>query len=804
MSTRKPRTPALRALATGAALLLAQMALAQDDHGDGPRTSTLLRLGEPVPGQVVAGDVDVFRFDLVGPTSVQVRTSGQADTAGRLSSSAGTLLATDDNSGARENFLIRQDLGRGIYYIQVRGSGSYAVDVTVVGDAEDLHGDTLESATVLRLWSPEEVARVTPLVLLATSGRIFPAADVDVFRIDVREDGTEVLTRATGAANANGSLLDSEGRTIRSDASGGNFGFSSRLAAGIYYLQVTAPAAGAYRVLAQGSPPSSTGPGAFVDTDGDGVGDASDAFPLDRTETRDYDGDGVGDNADLDDDNDTASDVIDDYPNDARRSVLAGVFRPSADFAGFCANPRTGVDGAGAPYADRPGSVAYENNWLRSWSNEDYLWYDEIVDVDPIHHDTPTYFNLMRTFATTPSGKDKDSAHFSLNTEEYLAARDAGVAVGYGARWALLRSRPPRDVRIAYTEPNSPATRASLTRGAQVIEVDGVSVRDGAPSALNAGLFPSEPGESHTFLVRDLAGSERTIVLAAEEITEDPVQNEANLERAERTVGYMLFNDHSRVAEGELAAAVRRFASAGVDELVLDLRYNGGGLLYVAAELGYMVAGAKSIGRVFDGLQYNDKSSHKNFDFPFLQIDSEDQALPTLDLDRLFVLAGPGTCSASEALVNALRGIDVEVVLIGAATCGKPYGFLPEDNCGTTYFSIQFKGVNDKGFGDYADGFVPVRGGGTEPWHVPGCLVADDFDHLLGDPDEARLQAALGYMQTGTCPAASSSAVSLTALDDALPMKARDLLRENRFYDGYRDAVVRQDRHRTRVLRQGR
>ena len=84
------------------------------------------------------------------------------------------------------------------------------------------------------------------------------------------------------------------------------------------------------------------------------------------------------------------------------------------------------------------------------------------------------------------------------------------------------------------------------------------------------------------------------------------------------------------------------------------------------------------------------------------------QALPTLNLSRVYVLVGSGTCSASEAIVNGLRGVGVTVNLIGATTCGKPYGFYPTDNCDTTYFAIQFQGVNQLGQGDYADGFAPT------------------------------------------------------------------------------------------------
>jgi hypothetical protein len=87
------------------------------------------------------------------------------------------------------------------------------------------------------------------------------------------------------------------------------------------------------------------------------------------------------------------------------------------------------------------------------------------------------------------------------------------------------------------------------------------------------------------------------------------------------------------------------------------------------------------------------------------------------------------------------------VDLIGANTRGKPYGFFPQDNCGYTYFAIQFKGVNNKGFGDYADGFAPT------------CAIADDFNHARGDIAEGMLNAALSYRQTGVCPINASAQV---------------------------------------------
>ena len=141
---------------------------------------------------------------------------------------------------------------------------------------------------------------------------------------------------------------------------------------------------------------------------------------------------------------------------------------------------------------------------------------------------------------------------------------------------------------------------------------------------------------------------------------------------------------------------------------------------------------------------------------------------------RLGFVTGDTLGSASEAVINGLRGIDVEVIQIGSTTCGKPYGFYPTDNCGTTYFSIEFKGENAKGFGDYSDGFMPVSDTPANDAQVPGCMVADDFTHALGDASEARLAAALSYRAGTGCPVAAtgrgkmSGAVDLAAASGRL------------------------------------
>ena len=97
----------------------------------------------------------------------------------------------------------------------------------------------------------------------------------------------------------------------------------------------------------------------------------------------------------------------------------------------------------------------------------------------------------------------------------------------------------------------------------------------------------------------------------------------------------------------------------------------------------------------------------------------------------------------TQAIINGLRGVDIEVRLIGGTTCGKPYGFFGQDNCGITYFPIEFQGINAKNFGDYAGGFVP-SGSSNVGSNVTGCAANDDLDHALGDPAEGHLAVAIG------------------------------------------------------------
>ncbi len=438
-----------------------------------------------------------------------------------------------------------------------------------------------------------------------------------------------------------------------------------------------------------------------------------------------------------------------------------------------------------APSANRTASLDTERRWIRSYVDEAYLWYRDVPTVDA----TRPEFNLADVpvaldnyfVALTEEGVARDRFSFTYPTAEWQALSQSGIVAGFGAEWLLGSATPPRNIRIAYVDPLTPAATAGLTRGMTLVSVDGFSADDNTSAGiarLNEALFSPTNGQSYSFVLRDLLGVNRTVAMNAAQITKTPVQNLRTIDTPSGRVGYMSFHDHIAPAEGQLVAAFQSLAGQNITDLVLDLRYNGGGYLYIASQVGYMVAGStRTGGRTFERLLFNDKRTADNNDpdnnTPFYNVTSgftgsgttANQPLPQLTLNRLFVLASPGTCSASEAIVNGLRGIGVEVVLIGGTTCGKPYGFTARDNCGLSYFPIEFQGVNDQGFGDYASGFAAT------------CAASDDLTRALGDSSEGMLAVALSRRANGSCPTASdreSPQARAGALDRVLRHPARE------------------------------
>jgi hypothetical protein len=215
--------------------------------------------------------------------------------------------------------------------------------------------------------------------------------------------------------------------------------------------------------------------------------------------------------------------------------------------------------------------------------------------------------------------------------------------------------------------------------------------------------------------------------------------------------------NHFEGAQDELIAAFRQLQPQGVQDLVLDLRNNTGGFVYVALTAASMITGPQNNGQVFERLVFNDKRGELIFQFSdrVQFADGPDtpnkvgEPLPQLALPRVFVLTGGDgaeiTCSASESIINSLRGIGVQVIRIGETTCGKPYGFTEKVNCGYSFFAVEFQGFNAAGFGDYQGGFEPM------------CRMPQKVDpNVRGTSADALYQEALFYVDQNRCSPAST------------------------------------------------
>ena len=386
-----------------------------------------------------------------------------------------------------------------------------------------------------------------------------------------------------------------------------------------------------------------------------------------------------------------------------------------------------------------------EQQFARSYLNETYLWYPEIPNASPSLYSTvQNYFYALLTPALDSSGARKDRFSFIASAAD-ADSLSTGANVGYGADW--VRDSAGR-LRVTQVAPGSPASIAGLARGGEA-----VSLISGGGS-----LYPNVLGASITFSYRPtLTSPQRPVTLNAVALVDDPVpQSKVITIPSGQRVGYVLFNAHTQGAQDKLIDTLSGMAGAGLSTMVLDLRYNGGGFIYTALSLATMLSSPSNENKIFERLQFSDKRAQDTAQSTFfytgaLQFGETKYAakfaLPRLALPRVYVLTTDNTCSASESVINGLRGVDVEVVLVGTTTCGKPYGFSRKDNCGLAYYPIEFQGTNAKGFGDYASGMAAT------------CTVADDLERPLGSTNEGLLSAALMHVATGSCAPAVSTAV---------------------------------------------
>lgn len=379
-------------------------------------------------------------------------------------------------------------------------------------------------------------------------------------------------------------------------------------------------------------------------------------------------------------------------------------------------------------------SIASQRQAVQDFMTSQYFWYAQLRTPDANASSMDAFFQSMLDLPT-------DRFSFTESTAAYQQMFDEGTFTGYGYSY-VVTDAATLTLRVRTVEPQGPAYAAGLRRGDTILAVDGHS--PGEILAGAAGPVDTE-GVPRTVTVQGADGNPKDLQMVSATFPMTPVRDVALLDATRNgqpvKVGYLDYTQFVAYSLDALTSTVASFALQGASELVLDLRYNGGGDVATSRDLASLIAGARLAGQVFASLRFNDKNQAKNRDYPF---QAPARSIP--NLTRVIVIASGSTASASELVINGLRPF-MDVVLVGETTYGKPYGFEPFDNCGTTYNAVNFEAVNSQGAGGYTSGFAPI------------CPVADDLDHALGDPNEARLHAALAYIATGQCPQSPQAAV---------------------------------------------
>jgi C-terminal processing protease CtpA/Prc len=288
-------------------------------------------------------------------------------------------------------------------------------------------------------------------------------------------------------------------------------------------------------------------------------------------------------------------------------------------------------------------------------------------------------------------------------------------------------------MRVTQVFPDSPALEAGLSRGDRIVEIGGRAVTTLiASDEIGSAFGPSEIGVELDIAFVNAKGARRESHMIKRLVTIPTVSLTRVYDAGGRRVGYMFFRNFVEPSYEALDAAFAELSAARVDDLVIDLRYNGGGLVSVAQHMAGYIGGVRTDGQVFAEFFHNDRNAFRNHVLRF-------ELKPNrLTLERLIVVTTKASASASELVINALRPF-MPVIVVGGTTYGKPVGQYGLAFCDKLLAPVSFSLRNADGHGDFFDGFAP------------DCTAPDDADHQLGDPQEGSLKEALTFAATGAC-----------------------------------------------------
>ncbi len=399
-------------------------------------------------------------------------------------------------------------------------------------------------------------------------------------------------------------------------------------------------------------------------------------------------------------------------------------------------------------------SIASQNLFVRDVLSDIYYWNTALPDLNPVSFRSPDayleavkYKPLDRTFSYIGSKAESDAFYSS---SQY-------IGLGYSA---LLT---PTEYRISQVFPDSPAAEAGMARGDRIVAIAGDELATLiATGQVGAAVGPSVDGYEVAMVFERPDGSRVSATMVKRPVTIPTVTTSQVYDVDGRKVGYVFFRNFVEPSFEALDAAFAGLAEAKVDDLVLDLRYNGGGLVSVAQHLASLIGGVTTNGEVLAEYFHNERNAFRN---KVLRFEEKPQALT---IDRLVVVTTRSSASASELVINALRPY-MPVVIVGDTTYGKPVGQYGISFCDRILYPVAFTLRNALQQGDYFEGFAP------------SCVAGDDLDRQIGDPEEASLREAFRFIRSGECDA--------PAPVTAEAMRARKIIRDRAPWAGLRQVI---------------
>lgn len=394
--------------------------------------------------------------------------------------------------------------------------------------------------------------------------------------------------------------------------------------------------------------------------------------------------------------------------------------------------------GSGDAFVPDGCSIVEQNRFVVDLMNDIYFWSDEVpANIDPASFSSPEA--TMNAMLFLPLDRFSGIRDKEANDAFFSDSQFIGVGIG-------LQTFPNDTVFVTQAFSDGPAAAVGIERGYEIVSVNGRTVEEILASGDSIGdaFGPDEVGVAVDLVYRDIAGTEMQATIFKDLVTIETVTTTAIFDVGGRTTGYLAFRNFVEPSFDALSAAFAEFQTNRVEDLILDVRYNGGGLLSVAEFLGNLIGGTNTATQVFSQRVHNPANAFRNVTTLFADVTD------ALNLERVTIITSAGTASASELVINALVPF-AEVKLVGDSTFGKPVGAYQFEFCDKVAVPTAFTNFNANGEGDYFDGFAP------------DCAAEDDLTRALGDPLETMLAEALYLLENGQCSASAAAAKSANA-----------------------------------------